>query len=415
MKTSKIVLCKRLSTPILPALLLSTLVVVGPAPPTQASITGACSNCHTMHNSQDGAPMTVNKSTTPNQMLTKGTCVGCHASGQTQKIYNPDSTTYWPQVYHTDASGDLAGGNFAYLNGTKTGGPGPLANKGHNVTDLFGPNSDPNQDGLPGGIVQTFHDGYIVNDSNLTCAGQNGCHGQRFFDGSGASGLVSLKGAHHANTEGQCNPPNSSAATVGGSYRFLYAIKGYENMAGNLLDRWQNKNANTHNEYYGTAIPMKLSCNGGGELSCHGAGGVRPDNQTISGFCATCHGNFHTLSVGDGSDVGSGNSMGIGATITSPFRRHPTDIVINRLGSSSEYAAYTAYSVEAPPGRATLVGSMSPTVDPEEDVVTCISCHMVHGSPYNDMLRWDYTGMEAHSPSAVAGGCFTCHTLKDNV
>lgn len=412
MRTSMMSRCTWFATPLLAALLLSTFVALGSPPLAYAKVAGVCSNCHTMHNSQNGAPMNLDGSTKPNPMLTRGDCVGCHANGDNQKISSPDGVSYFPQVYHTDGS-DLAGGNFAYIDGHKGGTAS--ANKGHNVVDLFGPDSDPNQDGLPGGIVQSFHQDYIVNDSNLTCAGQNGCHGQRFFDDSMVSGLPSLKGAHHTNTDGQCNPPTDASATVGGSYRFLYGIKGYENSAADINDRWQNKDANTHNEYYGNATPMQLTCNGGGVNTCHGAGGVRPSNQTISGFCATCHGNFHTLSVGNGSDIGSGNSMGIGPSITSPFRRHPTDIVINRLGPASEYAGYTSYSVEAPAGRAALASSMSPTVTPSQDVVTCMSCHMAHGSPYNDMLRWDYSGMLAHSASAAAGGCFTCHTTKDDV
>ncbi|MEW6220091.1 MAG: cytochrome c3 family protein [Thermodesulfobacteriota bacterium] len=393
----------------------AAILVVTAASDAGAKVTGICSNCHTMHNSQDANPMTLDDTTTPNPMLTRGGCVGCHATGGGQRVYSPDTVSYFPQVYHNDGAGDLAAGNFGYIDGTKTGEGAASANKGHNVIDLFGANSDPNQAGLPGGIVQTGHDGYIVNDGNLTCAGQNGCHGQRYFDASMVSGLPALKGAHHANADGQCNPPADSTATVGGSYRFLYGIKGFENAAGNVLNRWQNIDANTHNEYYGAAQPMTLRCLGGG-VSCHGSGGVRPESQTISGFCATCHGNFHTLKspLSNGSEVGSGNSMGIGPGITSPFRRHPTDVVINRLGASSEYAAYTAYSVEAPPARTSLPGAMSAVVAPEQDAVTCLSCHMAHASPYEDMLRWDYSGMIAHSAGAAAGGCFTCHTTKDD-
>jgi len=42
----------------------------------------------------------------------------------------------------------------------------------------------------------------------------------------------------------------------------------------------------------------------------------------------------------------------------------------------------------------------------------CLSCHVAHGSPYADMLRWDYGTMVAGGGGS--GGCFTCHTQKKN-
>jgi cytochrome c553 len=137
--------------------------------------------------------------------------------------------------------------------------------------------------------------------------------------------------------------------------------------------------------------------------SCHTSLGVSPSNHTISGFCATCHGNFHTLS--------NGGSDGIGPDITSPFIRHPSDIVIPNSG---EYVGYTSYSVEAPVGRTTVSDTPSSMVNPGADVVTCLSCHMAHASPYDDMLRWDYNTMDAHNSGDVNTGCFTCHRAKDD-
>jgi len=47
------------------------------------------------------------------------------------------------------------------------------------------------------------------------------------------------------------------------------------------------------------------------------------------------------------------------------------------------------------------------------DLVMCLSCHKPHGSPYSDMLRWDYSEMIAGDDSK-SGGCFTCHTQKND-
>ncbi len=361
--------------------------------PAAARVAGECANCHTMHNSQNGNSMAWDGNTSPTAYLTRGDCVACHAQNGSQRIITLGASEI-PQVLHTDTS-DLAGGNFRYLNDND--------NRGHNVVDLG--NLDDTFNGapvdLPGGIKQFYHDdGGIVGARNLTCAGTNGCHGYR---GGGPSGVAALAGSHHNDVEGQCDV----ASDPYNSYRFLSGVKGYENQT----DKWQNVSSASHNEYYGAASPPQLGC-GAPAVNCHGDNSIKPPTSTISGFCGTCHGNFHTLSVGSGNDT-NGNSGGIGGDTISPFIRHPTDIVIKNSG---EYAAYTTYNVNAPVGRTTGVPSAaSSVVTPGSDVVTCLSCHMSHASNYPDMLRWNYDGMIAHDSSANAGnGCFICHTTKDD-
>jgi predicted CXXCH cytochrome family protein len=51
-----------------------------------------------------------------------------------------------------------------------------------------------------------------------------------------------------------------------------------------------------------------------------------------------------------------------------------------------------------------------------QGIVLCLSCHRAHGSAHDDLLRWDYAGMQAGTTGAEAGsGCFICHTTKDGV
>lgn len=346
---------------------------------SDAKVTGLCVNCHTMHNSQDGTVMANYgaaskpwKGTGPNAALTRGGCLGCHGQGLAQKIVTIGGSEI-PQVYHTDAAGDLAGGNFAYILGAK--GSGASDAKGHNVIDLG--NNDDILTAPPG----QYHTHGVTN-TNLTCAGSRGCHGKR---SSAFTIWSSLKGAHHQNVDGKCDV----ASAVYNSYRFLKHVKGYENMG---TYKWQNKDADNHNEYFGAITPMTASsCN-----DCHADSPMvaQPVNYTISGFCATCHGNFHILS-------------GIGGSTSGPFKRHPTDIVLKATG---EYAAYTTYSAEAPVARTTVQDAMNNTVVPGTDVVMCLSCHVPHASNYPDLLRWDYTTMIAGGGGT--GGCFTCHTQK---
>jgi predicted CXXCH cytochrome family protein len=361
---------------------------------SDAGITGNCSNCHTMHASQNGdsGGIAYGGSTLPQPALTRGTCFGCHGMGTPNKIVTIGGGSDIPQVYHTDGSGDLAGGNFAYILGAK--GSGPSDAKGHNIIEIN--NQDDVLNGPPGPVKQ-FNHSIAVTDLNLTCAGENGCHGTNRWPGLG-SGIKAVKGAHHNNTDGKCE---DNVNTVGGSYRFLCGVKGLEN----TVSKWQNTGPTDHNEYFGVTIPPRLGC-GGVEVSCHGGPcATSAPNGTISGFCGTCHGNFHGLTGGSGG--GTSDGIGIGGSTTSPFKRHPTDIVIK---DSGEYAvANRAYNHLAPVGRTIVYDAPSSAVT-ASDVVTCLSCHAAHGTNYPDLLKWDYSTMVAGGGGS--GGCFTCHTQK---
>ncbi|MBU1640152.1 MAG: hypothetical protein KKG53_06680 [Proteobacteria bacterium] len=373
-------------------------LLVLPPPLVLARMTGPCDNCHTMHNSQDGLVMATaggESGSSENFFLTRGSCIGCHAMGTANKIELLGNTPV-PQVLHVDGSGDLAGGNFAYLLGNK--GSGASDAKGHNVIDFI--NEDELLYAPPGGIVQSGHNiGVIVNDGNLTCAGTNGCHGYRKVSMTYDplySGTPGLSGAHHNNVDGKCDV----ATTASNSYRFLTGVKGYENQT----DKWQNVSSSSHNEYFGQATPIQLGCSTG-NTSCHAtSAGVSPPDNTMSQFCASCHGNFHTLTTV--------TSSGIGSSFTSPFIRHPTDVA---LPASGEYASYTSYNIDAPVARTLVPDAASSAVTPGSDVVMCLSCHAAHATDFPDMLRWDYDLMKANDPSSPSNsGCFVCHTTKDD-
>ena len=328
--------------------------------PAQAAVTGICSNCHTMHNSQNGADMAtfgvegwVPEDDTANDVLLRGTCLGCHGQGGTNHIINDI-----PQVYHTGAT-DLAGGNFKYIYAALSEA------KGHNVRDLV--NHLETTLTVPPGDE---HDTGITN-ANFTCAGVNGCHGDRTV----TDPYASLSGAHHGGVSGYCD---GTGTDLKNSYRFLKGVIGLEQST------WQNVSATDHNEYFG-------------KHSAAEATKTSAPEGTISQLCAECHGNFH----------GTADICGA----ATPFTRHPADITLTNDG---EYAAYTTYSTQAPIARSALdSGSVvSNTVVPGTDVVMCLSCHGAHATDFNDILRWDYAGMIAGSESAVAGGCFTCHTTK---
>ena len=353
------------------------------------ALVGVCSNCHTMHNSQNGTAMTVN-GTAPNPLLLKAGCIGCHAQGGSQRIVNWGGSPI-PQVYHSDSQ-DLAGGNFAYITGLKTGGDGGSGDAyGHNVAGIPGIDVDSALSAGAPGPFNGWHPQSQWNNKQITCAGGGGCHGIRVGN---LSPMAGIKGAHHSNVTGTVN-----GTTVGESYRFLLNVKGYE------VSDWQNTSPTHHNEYYGKTAPItQLSCSA---TTCHQGpnGSPMPPDGTISQFCATCHPLFHSANstASDPSNPGS------------PWLRHPTDYA---LPNSGEYANYNngtlTYSVLAPVARTTWpITGISDTVTPGSDAVMCLSCHYAHAGPYPDMLRWNYNNCVASGGYNPNCGCFVCHTSKD--
>jgi predicted CXXCH cytochrome family protein len=361
-----------------------------------AKVSGNCANCHTMHNSQNATLMRLGSASNQNSgfdecldchaetraVLLRMDCLGCHAQnpgGASSIIDN------MPQVAH-NASTDLAGGNYRYAFRT-------TVNKdsyGHNVhgfgNTLIG--MDSNMGNNPPGYTDAYDPStgkYQDNDtSQILCAGQNGCHGNR----EQVIQILAIRGTHHADDKilkfGADFTETGQGSTVGTSYRFLYRVHGGED------NDWQaSLNANDHNEYKGDTFASRSQQNYTlGNSDCV---------TTISDLCAECHGNFHAS-----AEIGTGSS---------PWLRHPTDVVLPGTG---EYSAYTAYSTQAPVARVNILNSPSPTLTPgtNDAIVMCLSCHRAHASQYPDILRWDYSQMLAGDPSK-SGGCFTCHTQKN--
>lgn len=370
-----------------------------------ATITiSTCSDCHTMHNSQNATYMKLDSTTNvgisgsectcchadTRVVLLRLDCIGCHAQnpGGAANIININ----WPQIAH-QASEDLAGGNYRYVfiddsSGHNVHGFGNANIPSDNILANTPPGYKSDYDPSTGKYQTSTSSGQIM------CAGQNGCHGNR----EEVSSYDAMKGTHHADdsmlkfgsiAEGQQGGGTGGADTIttGKSYRFLYNVHGGED------SDWQaTSSANDHNEYKGAPFSGRGQTQGWTDVT------------TISDFCAECHGQFHAGGLSGDSGIGS----------ASPWLRHPTDAVIPNSG---EYASYTVYSTEVPVARPAIPQSPGGTVDPgdstNEDgaIVMCLSCHRAHASPYLDALRWDYDTMLAGGSGS--GGCFTCHTMKN--
>jgi predicted CXXCH cytochrome family protein len=363
-----------------------------------------------MHNSQGGS--TVDPDGVANAQLLNAGCVGCH-TGPHDVLTGLNSLGAPVVLDSVDPSTvlDEQGGGYTNAGGDFWWVENETDAQGHNVFDISAnddgtigdtpPGWDP---GATGGVVAG---GAGAWGSQLTCAGTFGCHGDR----ASANSFQAISGSHHnnADTGGGVSATSASAATtVANSYRFLDGIKGLENAEWN----W-NENASTHNEYYGTDFQNPQRDDDG--LTPDQV--YPPGQDTMSYFCAQCHGNFH-------SEIDDDTTHG------SPWRRHPTDIVLP--GGATEYARYNNdagggaagdYSVSVPVARGavptnaqgstnTVIPGDSTTIDGA--IVMCLSCHRAHGSPENDMLRWKYSTMLVGSgPGTNDQGCFVCHNDKN--
>lgn len=318
-----------------------------------AQITGGskCKDCHTMHYAQIWEAEGVSRPSPTLAIrlsrlvtgLTLKDCLGCHSSGSSETIVGKI-----PIVYNTGGypGKPLAGGNFYWV-----AQGGAYDQMGHNVYKVS--DADGQLTEAPG------------NDGMVSCAG---CHlslatnpEDNTYNKNGCQGCH-VEVSHHREND---------------RYRFLVGCKGGSYYVKGVGDKnWeQNPTLQNHNIYQGAD---DVEYTWGAHLNT---------TYSISAFCAGCHIKFH-------------REVYIGSE--SPWSRHPTDIPLP--GAGTEYGDYdplTAYSNQAPvayenPASPSRAGA----------VVMCLSCHRAHGSPYRDILRWDYDNM------GQGEGCLTCHTKK---
>jgi predicted CXXCH cytochrome family protein len=328
---------------------LSLMLVIATAGISQAAVQGPCSNCHTMHNSQDGAPMTVDSSATPNAFLTVGTCLACHG-------YNGTLATGAPNVFGDPDAGPstmTAGGTFL---ATKVDAAAGDYVKVHNVTDIpwtnaEGPFADVDPPGATSGSLGESIRAAGSTTPNFNCAGATGCHGDHSQAGSDAG----IRGFHHGSV----------------AYRYC-ELDGGTDIIGKGSTDWEagGATATNHNVYSADTT----------------AG--------ISAFCAECHGLFHGT-----ANTGS----------SSPFERHPTNNLLSaatgwNLGNVTVDYNNNPFSFDGADYTAATTTAAYTTTGAR---VACVSCHRAHGTPEADILRFDYSAQLAGLGGTI--GCLGCH------
>lgn len=144
----------------------------------------------------------------------------------------------------------------------------------------------------------------------------------------------------------------------------------------------------------------------------------------ISLFCAQCHGSWHEM-------IDESNDNLTAGTPTSDWRRHPVNNILNDTAGTtqsgggvdifdqSHFTGGSSAAISMPErlpvsNAAGLYYTSDLVGDTTSDRVFCLSCHFVHGSANNDILRWDYTSAVSAGSQSGNGvptnvGCQQCH------
>ena len=326
-----------------------------------AKVDGPCSNCHTMHNSEDGGVLVMPTEEAP---LLNDDCVGCHSSTTAETIVNNNGSMI-PIVYNTGGwpPQPLAGGNFFPVTQDD--------NFGHNVWGIA--DADASLSIAPGGTIScgvpTCHDSLgtdPVQNTSFYATGKNGCQGCHL----------------HVNHHGPEPVAGQPVTAENGWYRFLgghFSLR----VPGVEAEDWEQiPSAANHNVY-------------AGRNDDYAQFNLDPAVHTMTAFCVGCHEFIHY-------DRETMND------VESPWIRHPSDKALPDSGEYSGYNPVTDYDPSVPVAWTDI---NNPTR--ETAVVMCLSCHRAHGSPYPDMLRWDYSGMVSGNGGNTGQGCFVCHSQKD--
>lgn len=339
------------------------LVSIFPAGDSFASLgSKKCSECHTMHRSQNNQVLSEWGADGPYAALLVTGCVGCHTgtnvSGGMPYVLSSVEPLYG-QTGTEGGTNTLAGGSFYWVSEALGD------RKGHNIVGVTAPDATlltpPGFDGSATAIDNSSPGGGSwLAGTQVTCAGIYGCHGTH------AEELESnaIRGGHHLGMDGAITTTSSEPAK---SYRMLIGIVGYED------PEWElTPTAIAHNQYKGADQTT--------------------DKSTISALCGRCHGDFHRQT--GNNDV---------------WTLHPVDYDMSHAVAGTEYRQYgggtNQYQVAAPVASTQVNSPLSNVMQGGDTIISCISCHRAHGSPYDKLLRWDYAG-------SSGAGCVYCHTSK---
>jgi hypothetical protein len=365
-----------------------------------------CEGCHTMHNSYQNAQMTTTfPQFTAGAYLLKGgdqssTCIECHGEtplGQSYHMVTPDAS----MPAGTAPGNYTPGGDFGWLKKTYTWIPQSGAateeskgeRKGHNIiAGDFSYVEDVANTKAPGG-------NYAAN--KLGCQSCHDPHGKyrrenntNTFVSSGKP-IYASGSYYNAQSGWTANEPTTWGAV--GTYRLLggigYAPKSYPDYP--FLNNVPVAKVNsTYQSSAGEATSQFRVAYGSG----------------MSEWCANCHGLMHNdnnLTSGSMPRHPAGNA----AKLTNVAANYNAYVKSGDMSGSQGTSGNTLIPWET--GDTTFTQAFaqlavnSPTfagpVDGPSTNVQCLSCHRVHASGWNSMLRFPY-GNEFMTVAADSAG-----------
>jgi len=301
-----------------------------------------CAGCHTMHNSQDGAPIDTTNGGIGNEYLLKSgnssdTCLGCHAAyGQFfgGAGYGPGGDFYWLTKTYSWTSH----GHDVYSYGDS---------HGHNI---ISPANELAADG-----TLTHAPGGDFLSSRLTCTSCHDPHGNQSFRllyGDGGMGPVYDGGRYDFDNPAPLAKGNSRRTYVGGG--------------GNETDA-------RHTVY----------------------------KSGMSDWCANCHPNFHSQNTNNFVHP----EEDLGSTIAGAYNAYVSTDDQTGGDISTAYwglVPFEAVNVNLETVDPTNY-TQGPT---GVDQVMCLTCHRAHASAFPDAGRWDFgeTFIVDSHPQATDGG-----------
>ncbi len=419
-----------------------------------------CGGCHTMHNSQgrttldglavasggtgNGSLILLRASVTSRAQI-HNLCLQCHASNGSRggDVHAPHSqtapkvlldntliTSSWNQDTSFNRIG--AGGDFSYAATSTTTGTtattwafeaGTALGKGHSLgaTTVVPPGAaDPALDYLtctnchdPHGVSQASVPGSdntstIANDYRMLRKSPTGSGGGSLPDpGTPANGFA-LGNTTTKNTSSYFGGISGESGT--GNYTPIDANTGAAVTSGNERKAVWPITAAGDDPTVTPANNNKYSA-------------------AVGDWCAACHDNWH-----EGNDPAN-NAGGLNAK--GDWERHPVNNVILEEACTSAGSEKTCSGAGVPiidPAFPNYVAAAAGKVVPVADLsqwymttpatqattakVFCLTCHFPHGSPYYDLLRWDYlaggldaptAGMQKGNAVPANRGCQLCH------
>lgn len=395
-----------------------------------------CGGCHTMHNSQGRASLIDGSANSDGAgggslILLRGAvsaranihnlCLQCHAANGSRatdthaphnytapKVLLGGASSPWNQDTSFNRVG--AGGDFNDECGGGTGsgittwsctGSAAGLGKGHSLgaTTVTPPGSA---------------DGAL---DYLTCTNCHDPHGvESGFTTSAIANTYRMLRKEPTGSGGGVSPDSQAPFAIASTSSYIGGISGLSGSGGNY-NPIDSANGNPGGSGATAIWPMFQGAMTGTFATDSPNGNYY--SSDIANWCAACHDNWHE------ANDGTNNAGGMGAQ--GDWKRHPVNNIIVEAGAAGLSGASVKIIDETFPNYdETLAGQAVPVVsgsaanktwylqDGTADRVFCLSCHFPHGSPYYDLLRWNYTsavsaGAQDGNAVPVTRGCQLCH------